>query len=195
MAENDRQKALWWFLHFFACFRLFFTVFAHFRSFSPFWGCLFLTCFGRPFSHLLPFSGCHLDFPEPFWATAELEVIIQIVSRRFFLLRVNPQKTFITCDVFARYFFGTASKRQNSQTYPWAWLTPTALEIFRVLNFPGLSLWIGNVTQKSRQKQREKKSRKLHLLHWCWGPEAALTEDNAVFCFGLKICPGTFVLH
>ena len=50
------------FSHFFACFRLFPNGLALFRSFSHFWGCLFLTVFGRLFSALFfaLFACCHL---------------------------------------------------------------------------------------------------------------------------------------
>ena len=59
--KNDQHKTPRSFLHFFACFRLFSTVFALFRSFSHFLSGLFLTVFGRPFSHFFaPFACCHL---------------------------------------------------------------------------------------------------------------------------------------
>ena len=59
--KKHHQKKSRSFSHFFACFRLFSSVFALFRSFSYFLSGLFLTVFGRPFSHFLaPFACCHL---------------------------------------------------------------------------------------------------------------------------------------
>ena len=71
--KNGQRKAPRSFSHFFACFRLFSTVFALFRSLSHFLGCLFLTVFGRPFLHFLRsfshFLGCLFltVFGRPFW--------------------------------------------------------------------------------------------------------------------------------